>query len=144
MGATAPIPQTREMIMPGPSNVNLDVRNAATGPAPGYSQVTASNNTVYYYKYTGGSDGNGNLTVKVGTGQAAITVTVGSDPRYSITNITFNPTTTHFTWHGGGHAAVAVIVDPASIVEEAKYTCIVTDSTANCTIPCDPVIRNVP
>ena len=144
MGAAALIPQTREMIMSGPPNVNLDVRNAAAGPASGYTQVTASNGTTYYYKYSGGSDGNGNLTVKVNSGQAAINVTVGGDSRYSITNITFNPSTTHFTWHAGGHAAVAVIVDPANVVEEAKYTCIVTDSTANCTIPCDPVIRNVP
>jgi len=132
------------MIMPGPNSVNLDVRNTATGPAPGYTQVTASNGAAYYYKYTGGSDGNGNVTVKVGTGQAAITVTVGSDPRYSITNITFNPTTSGFTWHGGGSAHVGVIVDPANVVEDVKYTCIVTDSTANCTIPCDPVIHNVP
>ncbi len=130
--------------MPGPVNVNLDVRNAATGPAPGYTQVTASNNTVYYYKYTGGTHGNGDVTVKVGTGQAAIHVTVGTDPRYSITGVTFNPTTTGFTWHAGGSAAVAVIVDPATVVEDVKYTCTVTDSTANCTIPCDPVIHNVP
>ncbi|HZX90851.1 MAG TPA: hypothetical protein VFE67_09420 [Rudaea sp.] len=129
--------------MPGPINVTLDVRNAATGPAPGYTAVTASNGTAYYYKYGGGSDGNGNVTVKVGGGQAAITVTVGSDPRYTITNFTFSPQG-GFTWHAGGHAAVAVIVDPATVVEDVKYTTIVTDTTANCTIPCDPVIRNVP
>lgn len=130
--------------MPNPIAVSLDVRNPANGPAPGYSQTTASNNTVYYYKYTGGSDGNGNATVKVGAGQAAIHVTVGSDPRYSITNITFNPPSTHFTWHAGGSAAVAVIVDPANVVESVKYTTTVTDSVANCTIPCDPMIHNVP
>jgi hypothetical protein len=132
------------MIMPSPVNVSLDVRNAATGPAPGYTQVAASNGTAYYYKYSGGSDGNGNVNVKVGAGQAAINVTVGSDPRYSITNVTFSPASTHFTWHAGGHAAVAVIQDTATVVESVKYTCVVTDSTANCTIPCDPVIHNVP
>jgi hypothetical protein len=130
--------------MPGPVNVSLDVRNAATGPAPGYTHVTASNGTAYYYKYGGGSDGNGNVNVKVGGGQAAITVTVGSDPRYSITNITFSPASTQFTWHAGGTAHVAVIQDTAAVVESVKYTTVVTDSTANCTIPCDPVIHNVP
>jgi hypothetical protein len=25
-----------------------------------------------------------------------------------------------------------------------KYSVTVTDSTANCTVPCDPVIQNVP
>jgi hypothetical protein len=106
--------------------------------------VTASNGTAYYYKYGGGSDGNGNVNVKVGAGQAAITVTVGSDPRYSITNITFSPASTQFTWHAGGTAHVAVIQDTAAVVESVKYTTVVTDSTANCTIPCDPVIHNVP
>jgi hypothetical protein len=144
MGAAALITKTREMNMPNPVNVSLDVRNAGTGPAPGYTQVTASNGTTYYYKYTGGSDGNGNVNVKVGAGQAAINVTVGSDPRYSITNITFSPASTHFTWHAGGHANVAVIQDTAAVVESVKYTTVVTDSSANCTIPCDPVIHNVP
>lgn len=130
--------------MPSPVNVSLDVRNSAAGPAPNYTRVTASNGSIYYYNYTGGSDGHGNVTVKVGAGEAAINVTVGGDARYTITNITFAPTTTGFTWHAGGHAAVAVIVDPANVVEDVKYTTIVTDSTANCTIPCDPVIHNVP
>jgi hypothetical protein len=48
----------------------------------------------------------------------------------------------HDFWHAGGHAAVAVIVDPAA-VEDVKYTRSY-NSTANCTIPCDPVIHNVP
>ncbi len=132
--------------MPGPIAVSLDVRNPENGTAPGYTPATASNNTVYYFKYSGGTDTNGNVTVKVGTGEAAVHVTVGGDARYTITKITFDPPspTTHFTWHAGGNAHVAVIVDPANVVESAKYTVTVNDSVANCTIPCDPMIHNVP
>jgi hypothetical protein len=132
------------MIMPSPVSVSLDVRNAASGPAAGYIQVKASNGDIYYYKYTGGSDGNGNVTATVGAGQAAINVTVGSDPRYSITNIVFYPADNQFTWHAGGHAAVAVIVDTAVVITSVKFTTIVTDSVAKCWIPCDPMIQNVP
>jgi hypothetical protein len=130
--------------MPSPVNVNLDVRNFSSGGADGYTNVIASNGQTYSYKYTGGSDSHGNVNVTVGHGQAAINVTVGSDARYSITNITFNPADTQFTWHAGGHASVAVILDTAATVVSVKYTTIVFDSNAGCSIPCDPVIHNVP
>ncbi|MEO6104544.1 MAG: hypothetical protein ABIP44_13040 [Pseudoxanthomonas sp.] len=130
--------------MPGQNNVSLDVRNCSSGGSDGYTDVVASNGATYSYKYTGGSDGNGNVRVTVGSGQAAINVTVGGDPRYSITNITFNPADSQFTWHAGGQAKVAVIVDTATAVATVKYTVIVTDSTAHCTVPCDPMIQNTP
>lgn len=128
--------------MPGPNNVSLDVRNSSSGGADGYVDVVASNGETYSYKYTGGSDNHGNVDVTVGGGQAAINVTVGGDPRYSITNITFNPTDSQFTWRAGGNARVAVIIDTATAVASVKYTVIVTDSTAHCTVPCDPMIQN--
>lgn len=128
--------------MPGPNNVSLDVRNSSSGGADGYVDVVASNGATYSYKYTGGSDNHGNVDVTVGGGQAAINVTVGGDPRYSITNITFNPTDSQFTWRAGGNARVAVIIDTATAVASVKYTVIVTDSTAHCTVPCDPMIQN--
>jgi hypothetical protein len=131
--------------MPGPVNVSLDVRNFSSN-GDGYKNVNGSNGQPYSYKFTGGntSSNNGNVSVVKGGGQAAINVQVGSDPRYSITNITFNPQDTQFSWHAGGHAAVAVIVDTAVEVASVKYSVTVTDSTANCTVPCDPVIQNVP
>jgi hypothetical protein len=131
--------------MPSEVNVSLDVRNFSSN-GDGYTNVNGSNGQPYSYKFTGGNtpSNNGNVTVVKGGGQAAITVHVGSDPRYSITNITFNPQDTQFTWHGGNHAAVAVITDTAVAVASVKYSVTVTDSTANCTVPCDPVIQNVP
>ena len=130
--------------MPSPINVSLDVRNFSSGGSDGYTDVAASNGATYSYKYSGGSDGHGNVRVTVGMGQAAINVTVGSDQRYSITNVTFNPADSQFSWHAGGNAKVAVIIDTASSLASVKYTVIVTDSTAHCTVPCDPIIQNIP
>jgi hypothetical protein len=127
-----------------PTPVSLDVRNSSSGGRDGYTDVVASNGNTYSYKYTGGSDGHGNVNVNVGRGQASIEVTVGGDPRYNITNISFNPADTQFTWHAGGRAAVAVIVDTAVAVASVKYTVLAFDVNAGCTIPCDPVIHNVP
>lgn len=130
--------------MPGPVNVSLDVRNFSSN-GDGYTNVNGSNGRPYSYKFTGGnkSSNNGDVSVVKGGGQAAINVQVGTDARYSITDINFNPRDSQFSWHGGGNAAVAVIVDTAVAVASVKYTVTVTDSTANCTVPCDPMIQNV-
>lgn len=129
--------------MPGPVNVSLDVRNFSSN-GDGYTNVNGSNGQPYSYKFTGGNkpSNNGDVTVATGRGQAAINVQVGTDRRYSITNITFNPQDTQFSWHAGNNAAVAVIVDTAVANATVKYTVTVTDSTANCTVPCDPMIQN--
>jgi hypothetical protein len=123
----------------GPNSVSLDVSDVAT---PGYTPTTASNGSTYYYKFTGGntSANNGDVDVSTGQGQAAITVRLNSDSRYSITNISFNPSTSQLSWRGGGNADTAVITDTATTVGTYKYTVTVTDSTAVCTIPCDPQI----
>lgn len=127
--------------MPSP-NVYLDVRNFQSN-GDGYTNVQASNGAWYSYKYTGGSDGHGNSQVTVGAGQAAIAVHLQSDSRYSITNISFNPAVSDFSWHGNS-PTVAVINDTAVTVTTTKWTATVTDSTANCTVPCDPMIDNKP
>ena len=122
--------------------VNLDVRNFSSNGSDGYTNVQASNGRTYSYQYTGGTDGHGNNTVTVGGGQASIEVWLHSDPRYSITSITFNPNDNQFSWHAGNNAAVAVINDTATAAVSVKWTATVTDSTAQCTIPCDPTIDN--
>jgi len=131
--------------MPNNFGVTLDVRNFPSNGSDGYTNTTASNNAVYSYQYTGGNGGNGNVNVTHGSGNAAITVSLTSDPRYSISNIVFSGDTLgQFSWHAGGHANVAVITDRNSDVADVKYTTIVTDSTASCTFPCDPTIKNTP
>jgi hypothetical protein len=134
--------------MPNNFSVNLDVRNSASSGSDGYTNTTASNGSVYSYKYSGGNGGGGDVNVPNAGGHnanAAITVTMNSDPRYSITNVGFvGDTLNQFAWHAGGQASVAVITDTNSAAASVKYTCTVTDSTANCTMPCDPIIKNEP
>lgn len=124
----------------GPNSVSLDVSNVATS---GYTPTTASNGSTYYYKFTGGntSANNGDVNASVGQGQAAITVSLNSDSRYTITNITFNPTSDQLSTQGNAPTS-RVIIDTAVAAGTFKYTVIVNDSSANCTIPCDPQIRN--
>jgi hypothetical protein len=130
--------------MPG-VNVSLDVRNFSSN-GDGYKNVNSSKGQPYSYKFIGGNtpSNNGDVSVTKGGGQAAITVHVGTDPRYSITNVSFSPTDSQFSWQAGGNAAVVVIHDTAVEVASVEYTCTVTDSTANCTVQCHPVIQNVP
>lgn len=128
--------------MPNPNGVSLDVSDVATS---GYTPTTASNGSTYYYKFTGGntSANNGDIEVDVksnGSGQAAIIVRLNSDSRYTISNITFNPTSNQLSSNGSG--TTRTIIDTAVATGTFKYTVIVNDSDANCTIPCDPQIIN--
>jgi hypothetical protein len=61
-------------------NVTLDCRNFSTN-GDGYTNVTGSNGQPYSYKYTGGTDGNGNVTVKKeGQNRRSNTVIMSSMP----------------------------------------------------------------
>lgn len=134
--------------MPNNFSVSLDIRNFPSNGSDGYTNTTASNGSIYSYQYSGGNGGGGNVNVP-GAGNAgsnaAITITMNSDPRYSITGVGFrDDTLNQFAWHGGGHANVVVITDRNSAAATVKYTCTITDSTAHCTLPADPMIKNEP
>jgi hypothetical protein len=125
----------------GPSSVSLDVSNVSK---PGYTSTTASNGSAYFYKFTGGntSSDNGDVEYKVNGGQAAITVSLVSGSPYTITGeVTFDPDTPQLSSRSSSNT-VRVITDTAVAVGDFKYTVTVNDSTANCTIPCDPLIKN--
>lgn len=122
--------------------VGLDLRNAQYGTLPGYTETTAANNTKYYYKYSGGTDGAGNIVVKKNK-PVEITVTVGGDARYSVSDVSVRNDT-----HGditSSHSGVtATINDSATDLESNIYYNIsVADSTADTTFGCDPRIDNV-
>jgi hypothetical protein len=131
-------------------DVFLDVRNwANTDPSNGYKNTPPSSiGTTYSYKYSGGSDGNGGVTFAVGSGTSTITVTVGTDARYTI-----DPTqgvqfagsdTSDLSWAMGPSPTVVVITDTDISDLDDEYKVVVRDSVANCTFVCDPPIKNVP
>lgn len=126
-------------------NVNLDVRNFASNGSDGYTNTTASNDAVYSYAYSGGTDGHGGVEETTGAGSATITVTVGTDPRYRITSVEFSgDIENQLSWQQGTSNAQAVITDTDTSSGDGEYSIVVSDTTANCTLVCDPPIRNKP
>lgn len=126
-------------------NVGLDVRNFPSSGSDGYTNTTASNNAVYCYQYSGGSDGHGGVSETTGAGSGTITVQVGSDPRYTISNVSFSgDIENQLSWQHGATGNIAVITDTDTSSGSGYYRVTVTDSTANCTFPCDPPIVNNP
>lgn len=131
--------------MPNTPNINLDLRIGGSSD-PGWHNVMASNNqTTYGFCYTGGDDGAGGLVQTVGQGRDTAPIQLVADPRYQISDHTFTNDTQHqLSWSGNGNRAGAII-DANNQVETAAYSILVTDTgNGNCTIPCDPPIKNEP
>lgn len=124
------------------TNATLDVRNFPSSGSDGYTNTTASNNAVYSYKYSGGTDSVGGLETVVGNGVATLNLSLDSDNRYSIDDVKFKDDShNQLTWRGNAPTN-GVITDANTAVETAKYKVIVADSTASCTFPCDPMVEN--
>jgi hypothetical protein len=126
------------------ASVTLDIRNSAATQGDGYTNTTASNGAVYCYKYGGGTDGEGDIEVITGTGTLTVTVQMVADSRYVISDVTFNNDVGDLSWAFGATAYIAVITDTDLDNENAYYSVIVRDTTAGCTMPCDPDITNKP
>lgn len=129
--------------MPHNHNVSLQVRAQPSNGNDGYTNTTASNNAIYSYRYSGGDDGHGDISETLGTGAATVDVRLDGGSRYQISDISFNGATPgQLSWSGGGDSAA--IIDANTVVENASYCTRVTDSSANCTFDCDPMIGTVP
>ena len=48
------------------------------------------------------------------------------------------------SWQPGDSPTSAVITDSDTKTREGNFCVSVSDTTANCTFPCDPAIKNVP
>lgn len=123
------------------SNASLDVRNFPSSGSDGYTDTTASNNAVYSYRYTGGSDQAGGLRAQVGQGTATLNLSLAGDQRYTIDQVTFDDPKGQLSWRGNAPRN-GVLTDSNTDEEEGYYHVQVRDSVANCTIPCDPMVVN--
>ncbi len=120
-------------------NVSLDVRNFAS--IPPYINVIGSNGLAYSYCYTGGDDGQGGATFQRGGGQGKVNVRLECDQRYTISQVNFSGDGANdFTYTPGPRNTV--IRDTANDPETVKYSVVINDSVANCTVTCDPQIIN--
>ena len=132
-----------------PTNVTLDVRNSSSNGG-GWVNVAAANGAPYSYLYTGGNQpgNNGSVVYSVGGGNAAVTLSFASttDTRYQFVGdcVSFqNDPQSQLSTHGNA-GRTRVINDSCSAELDGSFKVQVTDSTANTTIPCDPVIKNQP
>lgn len=126
-------------------NVGLDIRNSASSGSDGYTNTNTSNGSIYCYKYSGGTDGNGGVEESPNAGSGTITVQIGGDPRYSIDSVGFSgDIESQLSWAHGTNNTIAVITDTDTSSGNGYYSVIGSDSTANCTFPCDPPITNKP
>lgn len=128
-----------------PTSVTLDVRDFASS-GDGWTNVGASNGATYSYKYSGGDQpGNdGSVTYQVGGGQAAITLGLTGDARYRLQSVDFSGDQADQLSAQGQAPRTRVINDRCSAVITAQYKVTVLDTTANASIPCDPMIKNEP
>jgi len=132
--------------MPGnnPTSTSLDVRDSSSD-GDGWTNVKGSNDRPYSYKYTGGNNGNnGAISFTVGGGHAAVTLSLAADPRYAIQSVAFSGDGAQQLSVEGNAPRNRVINDKCSAAIDAQYKVTVLDTVANATVPCDPVIRNVP
>ncbi|MBJ6980892.1 MULTISPECIES: hypothetical protein [unclassified Luteimonas] len=126
-------------------DVTLDVRNSPARGKDGYTTTTASNGKKYSYRYTGGSDGAGGVEQIADGHSGTITVTVGPDARYEVTRVDFSgDIESQLSWAVGSSPRVVVITDRDTSTGEGDYVVIVKDTSADCTVPCDPPIKNKP
>lgn len=128
-----------------PTNVSLDIRNFP-GDSDGWINVVASNGATYSYRYAGGNQANdGSIVYAVGGGHAATTLVFATaDRRYEFADITFVNDDAHQLTAQGNAPRTRVINDRCDAAIDAQYKVTVQDTTANATIPCDPMIRNRP
>ena len=131
------------------ASVSLDVTDV---PTTGYTAATLTANTpnpmnkTYYYKYSGGDDGNGNVT-EHGRGQITISLTLNSGPRYAIATIGDGGTQTQLSYQVND-ALHATITDKNDKVEDDYYNVLISDTDnidANrkpCQFWCDPRVDN--
>ncbi len=124
-----------------PPIITLDIRFGGSSE-PGWSNVSASNNQTYGYRYAGGDDGEGGIVAKVGNGKVSGKVRMVADKRYQIRDCTFtDDPARQLDFNGSGNAGV--ILDKNTETLDAKYTVNVTDTrNDDCNIPCDPRIIN--
>lgn len=129
-----------------PNDVELDVRNSST-TGDGWTNVNASNGQPYSYKYSGGDghSNNGNVTFSVNGGQGVINLSLVADARYQFVGqncITFvNDPNGQLSTHGNATRS-RVVNDSCTAALDGQYKVLVTDTSANATIACDPRVIN--
>jgi hypothetical protein len=105
----------------------------------GWANVTASNGQTYSYKYAGGSDGNGNVTVT--EADQEIVVGLICDQRYHVDGVDLRDPKGDIT-KSYTTRQVTLTDSNADTDYDVYYSIDIQDTNANCTFKCDPEIHN--
>ena len=130
--------------MTDPITITLDIRSWASNGSDGYTNTTCNDGTVYCYKYSGGTDGAGNVIEHLHSGVSDINVQTVADRRFKIIDAQLSPGTTQFqitvtdTWK-------ALIHDIGTAKEDDYFKLQFQDTIEghnNRTFWCDPRVKN--
>ena len=128
--------------MPDNRNIQLDLQDHASSGSDGFTNSIASDGAVYSYRYSGGT-GNGGDVSFTSRGRVNVTVQLPPGNRYTVGSVAFENDINHqLSWLNQGAHGNAVIQNENSQLQDASYKVTVNDTTAGCSIPCDPHIIN--
>ena len=122
--------------------VKLHVRE---GKGEGHWLHVRVNGVDYEFHYTGGSLNNGNHEAYVGDGENILDVELHhADDRYGIDSGGFDPDKPSEFWFTRIDELHAEVHDANTVETETRYTVYVLDSKLGNTVPCHPMMKNVP
>lgn len=110
----------------------------------GFTPTSSTSGTTYYYQYTGGNtnSNNGAVVVEPAMGRVTINITLNGSTEFRIADIQFSGDSAGQLTYQIVDNMHATIYDVDTHSENAYYKVIVSDTTANCSFPCDPPIDN--
>jgi hypothetical protein len=128
---------------PANPNIQLDIQNHASSGSDGYTNTTASNGSIYSYRYSGGEGSGGDVVFRT-RGRVTVNVHLGDGRNYSIEDVSFTGDThQQLRWLSSSEASsIAVIQDKNDQTQTAQYKITVLDKNSEVSIPCDPMIAN--
>ena len=129
--------------MPGTVQASLQIQ-PGTNPAP-WINTTGSNNQPYTYLYSGGTDGNGDMTTTVGNGAQILNVDIEGQ-RFTYSGVEFTRDDQSQLSINGNTTSRVMIKDKNDAAETDAYYCVVVNDTqaTGVTVKCDPMITNLP
>ena len=120
----------------------LDIRSGRSNGSDGFTDTPTSDGLMYCYKWSGGTDGTGNVSESLSAGVASIDVQLRADPRYHIESALFGEGNTQFTFTKTDNYN-AVINDLGTATENDYFNLQCSDSSrSDCTFWCDPRVGN--
>lgn len=125
-------------------NISLDIRAWPSSGSDGYTNTKTNDDKTYCYKWTGGTDGEGNVVEHLKTGVDTIMITSVADRRFVMIGTEMSPGNTQFTLtKTSGYQAT---ITDIGTVKEDDYFKLQFQNTIpgynNSTFWCDPRVKN--